>query len=68
MQSPRETLDIFNFLNTVIVQYSESKEAELQWYLYHFAFLPKIKGVVFYFLEHLSHDFRTVGWTTQMWS
>lgn len=63
MQSLRETLE----RDPLIVQYSENKETELQRYLNHFAFLAKIKGIVFYFLEHLSHDFRTVGLGSAPW-
>lgn len=63
MQSPRETLEC----DLVIVRYSESKQTELQRYLHHFAFLAKIKGVVFYFLEHLSHDFTMVGPGSTAW-
>jgi len=57
MQLLRETLE----RDSVIVHYSESKETEVHMYLHNFAFLAKIKRIVFYFLEHLSHDFIMVG-------
>ena len=63
MPSLRETLEC----DPVIVQYAESKETELQRYLHHSAFLAKIKGVVFYFLGHLSHDFRMIGLGSTAW-
>lgn len=63
MQLLRETLEH----DPIIVQYSESKETELQRYLHHFAFLAKIKGVVVYFLKHLSHDIRAVGCSSSAW-
>lgn len=75
MQSPREALECY----PVMVQFSESKESELEMYFDHFVFWDKIKGVVIYILEFRTSESWTsesfewlalvnlCSWSTQTW-